>query len=242
VPPIANQISNSAADRAGTILRNYVAPAEDEGPQIEPRRLLGAYETAEAYRALHAYPLTRVTLGVRSMTRTATGGDAYRPGQRFKRMDRIIWKLLRHPHMRLSQMEDIGGCRVVLPSIEVVYAVAARITKTWNQTARATDYIAQPKQDGYRGYHIVEKRDGRFIEVQLRTVGQHEWAQAIEEYEPITGYRLKDGSGPVDLREYLRVASDRIARSEEGNPFAEDEETAFERLREQVRHYFRGRE
>lgn len=108
----------------------------------------------------------------------------------------------------------------------------------WRHTARITDYIETPKADGYRGIHIVERRDGRLIEVQLRTVGQHEWAQAMEEYEPALGYRIKDGGGPADLREYLWLAASRIARDEAGRPFTSDEETAFDRLREQVRHYF----
>ena len=63
------------------------------------------------YRAMHAYPLGKVTMGVRQMIETGLGFDPPRPGQHFKRMDRILPKLLRFPHMRLSQMEDIGGCR-----------------------------------------------------------------------------------------------------------------------------------
>lgn len=239
MPPLP-RVSNSAADRAGELLRSTFTPAGGAGgPPVDIGALSDAFEVAERYRALHAYPMTKVTMGVRSMVLTATRSDAYRPGQRFKRMDRIIWKLLRHPHMRLSQMEDIGGCRVVLPTSDAVYAVAERVMTRWRATARLTDYIANPKPDGYRGIHIVERRDGRLIEVQLRTEGQHEWAEAIEEYEPITGYRLKDGAGPPELREYLREAAERIARQESGRPFSADEEREFDNLRQHVRPYFR---
>jgi ppGpp synthetase/RelA/SpoT-type nucleotidyltranferase len=134
-------------------------------------------------------------------------------------------------------MEDIGGCRIVLPTEQDVRRVADRILNRWGPDARLTDYITDPKPDGYRGLHIVERRDGRLIEVQLRTQGQHEWAEAVEELEPATGYRLKDGAGPVDLRQYLHTAAERIARAESGTPFTAEEEGEFGRLREQVRHY-----
>jgi hypothetical protein len=58
---------------------------------------------------MHARPMAAVTMGIRSMVRTTRRQDDIRPGQRFKRFDRILNKLVRFPRMRLSQMEDIGG-------------------------------------------------------------------------------------------------------------------------------------
>jgi ppGpp synthetase/RelA/SpoT-type nucleotidyltranferase len=234
-------VSNSAADRAGDTFREWARLAPDARMTGEPReKMFAAIGTMQAYRALHASPLAKVTRGVRTMVRAATGDDSIRPGQRFKRMDRIFWKLLRQPHMRLSQMEDIGGCRVVLPGLEHVYAVAERLMRTWGKSARLTDYVVSPKPDGYRAVHIVERRDGRQIEVQLRTRGQHLWATAMEDYSPVTGYRLKDGEGPPELRHYVRLAADRIARAERGEPADEALELEFARVREQVRPYFQG--
>jgi ppGpp synthetase/RelA/SpoT-type nucleotidyltranferase len=67
---------------------------------------------------------------------TETRSTAYMPGQRFKRMDRIVDKLRRYPHMRHSQMEDIGGCRAILPDLDTVYAVTERIQRRWRASAR----------------------------------------------------------------------------------------------------------
>src|SRR5207248_1728983 len=106
------------------------------------------------------------------------------------------------------------GCRVVLNDLEQVYDVAERIMWRWGDEATPTDYIDQPKDDGYRGIHIIERRDGRLIEVQLRTIGQDSWAKAIEEYGPRVGFDLKDSEGPADLRLYFKLAAERIARIE----------------------------
>ena len=176
------------------------------------REVLGAIVVIGEYRALHAYPLRKVTMGVRQMIETELGANPPRPGQRFKRMDRILPKLLRFPHMRLSQMEDIGGCRAVFETLTDVYAVAGRIRHRWGSRIRVADHIRDPKDDGYRSLHIVERRDGRLIELQLRTVRQHNWATAVEAASSATAFNLKDGQGPDDLRRYFAMAAERLAR------------------------------
>ena len=236
-------VSNSAADRAGEMWRTYVAGPRrwDDLTSEQTMRLMDAMVSIRAYRRMHATPMTSVTMGIQSMVRTVRRNDEIRPGQRFKRLDRILGKLIRYPRMRLSQMEDIGGCRVVLPSVDEVYAVLSRVRHNWPDNARVTDYIATPKGDGYRGIHVVHRRGGRLIEVQLRTVGQHEWAEAIEVFSPRVGYNLKDGAGPADLREYFKTAAERIARKEAGEDPDAVAEAAFATLRGRVLHYFQPR-
>lgn len=248
MPPVP--VSNSAADRAGDRWRSYVELLRtirdaDEPADLarERRRSLNqaveSIETISAYRALHAKPMDRTTMGIRSMVRTSRGGDdTIRPGQRFKRLDRIVNKLERYPKMRLSQMEDIGGCRVILPTTAAVYEVMKRIHHNWGEEARISDYIAEPKSDGYRGIHIVHKRAGRLVEVQLRTQRQHGWAETVEIFGPRVGYRLKDGEGPADLREYFERAAGRLAEQDAGRPLDPGAESAFATLREQVTPYF----
>jgi GTP pyrophosphokinase len=228
-------VSNSAADRAGETIRRYL---RGEATQLEAAR---AVVVIANYREMHAYPMTKVTVGVRSMIQTATRDDGLRPGQRFKRMNRIVGKLERFPHMRLSQMEDIGGCRAVLPDLETVYQVLGRVRKNWGHRAKVLDYVENPKADGYRGIHVIERRDGRYVEVQLRTEGQHTWAEAVEAWGPRLGFNLKDGQGPDDLRQYYRMAGERIARAEAGLPIEDEFEAQFVTLRERVTPYFTNR-
>lgn len=214
-----------------------VRRALNEDPGLGDEELWAALRVITDYRAMHEYPLRKVTMGVRSMLKTALPGETIRPGQRFKRLDRILGKLGRFPRMRLSQMEDIGGCRAVISERAGVYAVLGRIRRNWPD-AKVTDYIAEPKPDGYRGVHIIERRDSRLIEVQLRTVRQHVWAEAVERLYLGLGHNLKDGYGPVDLREYFRLAAGRLAAQEVGRPLDRAEEARFDTLRERVRHYF----
>lgn len=94
-------ISNARADGAGDAYRSWLAgDAAARGAMAGD--FLGAIADIGAYRELHAYPLEKVTYGVRKMMETEIGRTAPRPGQRFKRMDRILDKLIRFPHMRLS--------------------------------------------------------------------------------------------------------------------------------------------
>lgn len=211
------------------------------GPELvtaeDRARAVDAMTVIIQYRQMHATPMTSVTMGIRSMVKTVRGNDEIRPGQRFKRLDRILDKMLRYPRMRMSQMEDIGGCRVILPTVDQAYAVLGRVRHNWPD-ARVTDYIEAPKADGYRGIHVVQKRGGRLIEVQIRTEGQHEWAEAIEVASPRVGFNLKDGEGPDDLREYFKLAAERIARREAGSDPDLEAEAVFATLRQRVVHYF----
>jgi ppGpp synthetase/RelA/SpoT-type nucleotidyltranferase len=240
MPRARRSVSNTQADRAGETYRAFHAATPGERRRLISR-FLRALVVIRNYRALHAYPLRKVTMGVRQMIETELGPDPPRPGQRFKRMDRILPKLVRFPHMRLSQMEDIGGCRAVFETLDDLYTVAGRIRHRWGARIRMTDHIREPKQDGYRALHIIERRDGRLIEVQLRTERQHEWASAVEAAAAATGFNLKDGDGPDDLRRYFAMAAERLATEDQGegpDPAIEEE---FTRLREDVRHYFRRR-
>jgi hypothetical protein len=123
--PHVPTISNSQANRAARDFRRIVAAvreAQEAGDHAGAQAILGArhecVDVIAEYRAMHEYPLRKVTMGVRVMTGTALrdngAASSPRPTQRFKRMDRILFKLLRHPNMALSTMQDIGGCRVVI--------------------------------------------------------------------------------------------------------------------------------
>jgi ppGpp synthetase/RelA/SpoT-type nucleotidyltranferase len=109
--------------------------------------------------------------------------------------------------MKLGRMEDIGGVRAVLPSQNACYSVAKQIRRNWTIT-RFRNYVAEPKPDGYRALHLINRNRGRLIEVQLRTPFQDSWANIVEEISRVAAPGLKFGGGPTELREYLLVLSD----------------------------------
>ncbi len=67
---------------------------------------------------------------------------------------------------------------------------------------------------GYRALHFTVPRDGKKIEVQLRTRGQQAWANAIEAADSSHNLTLKDGVGPDSMVEYFSAVGDYIYHQE----------------------------
>ena len=97
--------------------------------------------------------------------------------------------------MKLSRMADIGGIRAVFVSQDAAYRIAAKLRKNWTIT-KFRYYIAEPKQDGYRALHLINRNRGRLIEVQLRTANQDMWANDVERASRMLAPDLKYGGGP----------------------------------------------
>ena len=92
-----------------------------------------------------------------------------------------------------------------------------RHSTPWYEVSRMTDYKEVGRTDtGYRAVHVLVRRDGCLLEVQLRTERQHGWAEAVERAAARTNYRLKDGDGPDDLVSFFKLASDLLARLDRG--------------------------
>lgn len=117
--------------------------------------------------------------------------------------------------MQLSTMQDIGGCRAVLETVEQVRRVERRLRKN-RPPYRVADYITDPRVSGYRGVHVIVDYDGRSIEVQLRTRVMHEWAIAVERFSGRIGRDLKSGIGPQPVLDWLSAVSEAMATEERG--------------------------
>ena len=234
-PPPKFGPSKSAVDRAGVALREWWDdfPAGELPP--DPVDLLFAF------RAEFQTPMKKVTVGVRQFVAAECDpGAEITVGQRLKRAPQIVAKLSRHPKMKLSRMQDIGGCRAILQGgPDEVQRVAARIERNWLIKHQKHYTLEDPAPSGYRALHVVVERDGRLIEIQLRTPSQHEWAEAIERTDKRLGrFDLKSGRGPRVLLEYFRLAADGLAMEEAGQTpdlaFMRD----FERARDAARPFF----
>ena len=93
-------------------------------------------------------------LGATTETSTSTVGIT---AARLKRMQSIRKKLRIRPE-NLTQIQDLAGCRVIVPSIDDVKRIAEynvqHSSHTW---FKDYDYISSPKKDGYRCFHRVFK-------------------------------------------------------------------------------------
>lgn len=188
--------SKGAIDRAGIALITL--------PQGHSERSK-ALSVIDNWRSCHAYPLHIVANTLQSRAKRIKASAIV--SRRTKRMPSIALKLKQNPNMKLSQMQDIGGCRVVLPNLKDVGALIEEYRSTNKSRKNRTywieeyDYISKPKTDGYRGYHFVMSYDTDYetkkafrrqrIEVQMRSKLQHAWATALETAELFTNQALK---------------------------------------------------
>lgn len=112
-------------------------------------------------------------------------------------------------------LTDIAGIRVVCCYIEDVYRIAELLLHQDDVTLiRKSDYIKNPKENGYRSLHLViqipvylASRTERVpVEVQLRTEGMDFWASLEHQM------RYKS-SRPVsaDLQRQLRECAEQLA-------------------------------
>lgn len=119
--------------------------------------------------------------------------------------------------MRLTQMQDIAGCRAIVPTIRQV----AELRRFYSIDIR-DDYIASPPESGYRSVHAVSSYqgktktsfDGLLVETQLRTALQHAWATAVETVDTFTGSDLKSGFGDDDWRRLFALVGNLFALEE----------------------------
>ena len=186
------------------------------------------------WRASHALPLNTFQVTLRKKSRDVNKYPVV--AQRLKRSIRL--KLALIPTLRLSQMQDIGGCRCVVPSIRSVYRLdrSYRQSRLRHDLVHIDDYIKKPKVSGYRGVHLVYRYasdtnpdfNGLKVEMQLRTRLQHAWATAVETVSTFTYSSLKSGIGDDRWLRFFALMGTVMARREKqpavpGTPESETE-------------------
>jgi hypothetical protein len=175
------------------------------------------------WRAAHAYPLNTFQITLRHRARKIERKVII--AQRAKRLDSIHRKLVAKPTMRMSQMQDIAGCRAVFSRLPSVYKLvqAYKGGQFEHEFRNAKDYISNPKDDGYRSYHLVyeyvgtvhtKEYNGLRVEIQIRTQYQHAWATAVEAVGIFTRQALKSNQGDEDWLRFFALMSSALASIE----------------------------
>jgi ppGpp synthetase/RelA/SpoT-type nucleotidyltranferase len=218
--------------KAGRMIRHFV---RGEGG-VSETRLQDSLQILLAWRASHQAPLVKANNGLRSMVRSE--GCRVEVSQRLKRTPTILDKLIREPNLPLSSMQDIGGVRAVLDSIDEVRRVEARL-KRRRPPVGYSDYIADPRASGYRGVHVIVMYDRRQIEVQLRTRVMHEWAITVERLSSRMGKNLK-GDGDHAVQELMAAISQAMAVEEQGGVVDAQLHSEIARLRQIAQPYLEG--
>ncbi len=90
-----------------------------------------------------------------------------------------IWRKMQRKNIRFSEVYDIRAVRILVPNTKDCYEVLGIVHTLWrNIPNEFDDYIAAPKENGYRSLHTaVTGPNSRVIEIQIRTHAMHEEAE-----------------------------------------------------------------
>jgi len=119
-----------------------------------------------------------------------------------------------------ENLNDVAGVRVICSFPEDVYALAEALLKQDDITLIAKkDYIARPKENGYRSLHLIvsvpiflasEKRVMK-VEIQLRTIAMDCWATLEHQLRYKKDFEFTEEMAK-ELLECARISADLDAR------------------------------
>jgi len=144
---------------------------------------------------------------------------------RIKTSESIVKKLKRHGYESTIEnmvryVNDIAGVRVICSFTSDIYRIADMISNQNDiQILSVKDYIKNPKESGYKSYHMLvsvpiylsDRKVDTKVEIQIRTVAMDFWASLEHKirykFEADAPQHIKD-----ELVECARMVSDLDAR------------------------------
>ncbi len=142
---------------------------------------------------------------------------------RIKSPESIIEKLYRKDfpiniESVLENINDVAGIRVICSFIDDIYEVAHMLVSQDDvKLVEVKDYIKNPKENGYRSYHMIvevpvffsNRKQNMRVEVQLRTIAMDFWASLEHKMK----YK-KDIKNADEIFDELRMCADIIAKTD----------------------------
>lgn len=189
---MANEISKTQIDRLGDRLKKGNISEDD-------LRLLDQYRRsfAEAYEIV-----------VGSIRRELRLEPTGRPAK----STTSISDKLRRESIRLTQIQDIAGCRLIVSDIAEQDRVVESLSSLFEHIA-VVDRRHQPSH-GYRAVHVIANCHDKLIEIQVRTSLQHLWAELSEKFSDVVDPDIKYGGGGEIIRGVLAKTSAMVAKEE----------------------------
>ncbi len=135
-----------------------------------------------------------------------------------------IWRKMQEKEQGFSRLSDIYGFRILTATEAECYAVLGAIHQRWRAVpGRFKDYISQPKSNGYRSIHTtVSGRDGKRVEVQIRTREMHEVAETgvAAHWSYRNGERVENRFA-VDPVQWISMLTERLDADHDHDEFLE---------------------
>ena len=142
---------------------------------------------------------------------------------RVKRPESIVEKLKRRGlpitlESVVNNLDDVAGIRVICSFVDDIYEVADMLIRQDDiHVVAIKDYIRNPKENGYRSYHMIievpvffsDRKKNMRVEVQIRTIAMDFWASLDHQLK----YK-KELSDDVHISEKLKKCADVIAQTD----------------------------
>lgn len=114
----------------------------------------------------------------------------------------------------IKYVNDVAGVRIICSFTSDIYRIAEAIAKQDDVTVlQIKDYIREPKENGYRSYHMIvsipiflsqDVIDTK-VEIQIRTIAMDFWASLEHKI-----YYKFEGKAPEGIREELKECANII--------------------------------
>ena len=153
-----------------------------------------------------------------------------------------IMKKLRHQGRAVTvenivrYINDVAGIRIICSFTSDIYEIAELIRKQSDvKILKIKDYIAEPKANGYKSFHMIvsvpiflsEMTIDTKVEIQIRTIAMDFWASLGHKM-----YYKFEGNAPENIRRELKECADLVsfldrkmlAINEEIKKYSDDEE------------------
>ena len=160
--PAAAPNLQSAACKSGDSVAEYRSLSPAQQTQL-----------VEKYRQQYSPALEKV----RAALKAPHPDPPFRVLARLKVVDSIQEKITRKKYTCISELTDIAGARIVIPSYAAIPLVTQNIESAL-KIVEKEDMIADQRGTGYRAIHYLAAVDGRLVEIQIHTHRGTIWAGA----------------------------------------------------------------
>lgn len=115
----------------------------------------------------------------------------------------------------IRYVNDVAGVRIICSFTSDIYRIASAIAKQDDVTVlQIKDYIANPKENGYRSYHMIvsipiflsNDMINTKVEIQIRTIAMDFWASLEHKI-----YYKFEGKAPNGIKEELQECANIIS-------------------------------
>lgn len=122
----------------------------------------------------------------------------------------------------MRNLNDVAGVRVICNFIDDIYDVVNMLGKQDDIKVVSTkDYIRNPKENGYRSYHMIveipvffaRNKQSMRVEVQIRTIAMNFWASLEHQLRYKKG--IESMEGIEEISKSLLEAADTIALTDQ---------------------------